>query len=221
MKRIELKKRYIQKAYEIVYSEGKNNVTIRRLGNEINCNASSLYRCFNDMDELLLYVSLKYLKEYLSEVNELLKLSLSSIELYLRTWECFLQHSFRDPKMFDILFFNKYSMKMNYIITDYYSIFPEELEGFDDTLKSIFISESLSERNYKMLYISVEDGLIKKEDIRFLSDMIIQLYKGYLKDFLDKRKLHDNPEDVKKMQDEIMSYYRKILMLYIDEKKED
>ncbi len=215
MKNIELKKIYIQKAYEIVYREEKNNVTIRRLGKEIGCNASSLYRCFDDMDELFLYVSLEYLKEYLKEVNELLKQSLSSIELYLRTWECFLQHSFRDPKMFNILFFSKYDVKMNYIIAEYYKIFPEELEGFDDTLKNIFISESLPKRNYKMLYMCVEDGLIKEEDIQFLSDIIIQLYKGYLKDFLDKKRQHDNQEDVKKMKEEMMCYYRKILMLYV------
>jgi hypothetical protein len=215
MKNNELKKRYIQTAYNIVYNEGKNNVTIRRLGNDIGCNASILYRYFEDMDELLLYVSLKYLKPYLKEVNEHLKQSLSSIELYLKTWECFLNHSFRDPKMFNILFFNKYDRKMNYIITEYYGLFPEELEGFDETLKSIFISDSLTVRNYRMLYMSVEDGKIRKEDIQFLSDIIIQLYKGYLKDFLDKRKQHDNIADIEQMRDEIMDYYRKVLLLYI------
>jgi hypothetical protein len=214
MKNSELKKQYIQKAYEIVSTEGKSNATIRRLGNEIGCNAANLYRCFDGLDELLLYVSLKYLKDYLKEVNELLKQSLSSIELYLRTWECFLEHSFGDPKMFDILFFSKYDTKMNYIITEYYKIFPEELEGFDQSLKDIFISESLSVRDYKMLCMSVKDGFIREEDTPFLSTIIIQLYKGYLKDFLDKRKHHDSSDDIKQMKEEIMSYYRKILTAY-------
>lgn len=214
MRNLELKRLYVQKAYDILNEEGIQSVTIRRLGKEVGCNAASLYRCFEDIDELFLYVGLKFLKEYLKEVNEFLNAPFDRTELYLKTWDCFLKHSFARPQIFNGLFFSKYDMKINYIIADYYRLFPEELEGFDDELKNVFLSFPFSERNLKMLKLCVEQGAICEGDLLFLSDMIIQLYKGYLKDFLDGRRKGDHPSDVKTAQEDLMCYYRRILQLF-------
>lgn len=214
MKNVEVKKQYVQKAYDILNNEGMQNVTIRRLGKEVGCNAASLYRCFEDIDELFLYVGLKSLKEYLKEVNEFFKLPLNGVELYLKAWECFLRHSFSNPKIFNGLFFSKYVLKINYIISDYYRLFPEELDGFDHELKNVFLSFAFTERNLKMLNLSADQGMILKEDIFFISDMIIQLYKGYLKDFLDGRRLSDNPNDVRTAQADLMCYYKRIFQMF-------
>ncbi|QDR81215.1 TetR/AcrR family transcriptional regulator [Sporomusa termitida] len=211
----EIKKQYIQTAFEITGQEGEKSVSIRRLAKEIGCNSAILYRCFQDMDELFLYVGFKFLKDYLHDVASLLDQSYDSIELYFKTWECFIEHSFQNPTIFNGLFFGKYPAKIDYISKDYYSMFPEEVVQFNDELKPIFVSGTLAGRNYMMLQRCVAEKIIDDKDTALLSNLIVQMYKGYLKDFLDRRKIFDNPQDREDMKNELLGSYRTIVNRFL------
>ena len=46
---------YIQKAYDLIQKEGIQAVSIRRIAQELGCSSASLYRHFENRDELLYY----------------------------------------------------------------------------------------------------------------------------------------------------------------------
>ena len=75
------KANYIPAAYDILSRDGVPAVTIRRLAEELRCNSANLYRYFDGLDELIIYASLKYLKSYINEVQQIYV----TIET---TWSC-------------------------------------------------------------------------------------------------------------------------------------
>ncbi len=63
------KKSYIRAAYDILQEKGPEGLTIRSVADRLNCNSANLYRYFSNLEELALYASLKYLDDYIREVE--------------------------------------------------------------------------------------------------------------------------------------------------------
>lgn len=216
MKHNELKKKYIQAAYEIICVEGRVGVTIRKLGKILDCNAASLYRCFQDLDELFLYTGLKYVEGYLQDLYDLLQEPIDNMQRYLKIWECFMSHAFENPKMYNSLFFGAYSSRLNVATEEYYTfLFPKELTQFDKKVQKILIRGSFQTGDSmisKTLLACVEDGIIKEENREHLDCLFLQIFKGYLKDFIDGRL---KIQDIESVKEEIILYYKEILSYYL------
>jgi len=216
MKHNELKKKYIQAAYEIICVDGRIGVTIRRLGKMLDCNAASLYRCFQDLDELFLYTGLKYVKSYLRDLYDLLQEPTNNMQRYLKVWECFMSHAFANPKMYNSIFFGAYSSKLGTVTEEYYTLlFPQELIQFDEKAQRILIRGSFHTGDSMIsqtLLKCVADGFIREENREYLDRLFLQIFKGYLKDFIDGRLKVQNIESVTK---EIILYYEEMLSHYL------
>jgi len=211
----DLKKKYIQAAFEIVRKEGRKGVSIRRLAKELNCNVASLYRCFQDLDELLLYAGLKYVEDYLHDLQPLLDQPVDNMKMFLNVWKCFAEHSFRNPKMYNSLFFGKYSEKLSYATEEYYTrLFPGELVQFDEEARVILMRGNFATGDAttsRVLNRCVDDGLIREEDRLYIDKLCLQIYKGYLKDFIDGRV---GQEDIGRVTDELNNYFSTIISKY-------
>ncbi len=216
MKSNVLKRKYIEVAFEIIQEEGRDGVTIRRLGRILDCNMASLYRCFHDLDELFLYTGLKYVKGYLQDVRVLLEEPDNSLELYLSMWQCFIAHAFENPKMYNSLFFGKYSSKLDYATEEYYTVlFPEELVEFDEETRHTLMRGSFATGDSllsKTLSRCVADGYLAEADRQFIDHLFLQLFKGYLKDFIDGRR---GAETLEQSKEELMNSYRRIASKYL------
>lgn len=210
-----LKRKYIQASFEIVCQEGRKGVTIRRLAKDLNCNMASLYRCFQDLDELFLYTGLKFVEGYLLDVRRLLDKQIDNLELFFQIWECFINHSLKNPKMYNSIFFGTYSSKLDYATDEYYTrLFPEEMVSFDEETKRILMKGSFQTGDSlisKTLMRCVEDGIIREEDRLYLDTLLLQIYKGYLKDFIDKRR---DEEMIEQSKEELLNYFRSIVLDY-------
>lgn len=209
MKETISKSNYISKAYDILHNDGVDALTIRRLAEELNCNSANLYRYFDGLDELMLYASLKYLASYLGEVRTLLSQTCGNLELHFSVWECFAGYTFSYPEIFNNLFWGKYSSQLDRIIRDYYSIFPEELNGLDEYMCGIFLNGDFDYRDYLMLLRSVEDGLFTEAQAAFLNSVTMHLYKGYFKELLD----HPGSRDPQRSKEAFMECLKKIFLL--------
>lgn len=180
-------RQYIQKTYEIIAASGVEGVSIRLLGKEMGCNTANLYRYFKGLDELIVYASLRYLVGYLNEVVEYAKRNGDPYELHVAVWDCFAKHSFQNPEIFNNLFFGKHSDSLDEIVQAYYKIFPEDLKMIEGSLVQVFTSGNFDFRDYLMISRCVEDGWFSPEDAGLLNTLSIHLYKGFLKDVLDRR----------------------------------
>lgn len=205
------KEQYISVAHKIMQEEGIQAITIRRLGNELGCNTANLYRYFRDLDELIVYSSLGYLRGYLKEINDLLKKDMNTLELHYSVWECFARHSFANAEIFNSLFFGKHGEHLDVIMKDYYNLFGEEIESLDAETRKIFTSGDFRYRDYLMISRAVEEGYFRPEDKYDLNHICIYLYKGYLKEIMDH---HISGEDVLPWKENFMKHLRKILQAY-------
>lgn len=203
------KANYISAAYNILSREGIGAVTIRRLAEALDCNSANLYRYFAGLDELISYASLKYLKDYLNEVRELPGQNFDTLTLHFAVWECFARYTFSSPELFNNLFWGKFSHQLDHIMQEYYALFPDELQGIDPYMHTVFLNGDFDYRDYLMLARCVEDGLFSQEDAKFLNTVSMHLYKGFFKDLLD----HPNERDPQRSKEAFLACIKRVIRL--------
>lgn len=180
-----LKQNYISLAYNILVTEGVEALTIRRLASELNCNSANLYRFFSGLDELVIYASIRFLKDYIREVSIIMEQVSDPLELHLTVWECFARFTFSEPEIFNNLFWKEYSCQLDSILKDYYTMNNEELVGIPQETAAMFMSGNFDYRDYIMLSHTVKAGLFSEAQAHFLNAATMNIYKGVFKELLD------------------------------------
>ena len=144
MDKLNIKKRrvmmyFIEATQELILNEGIENLSIKKIAEKAGYNTATIYNYFEDLEELILYSSIDYLKIYLKDLRNKIKSDMKAIEIYKTIYKVFVYHSFEKPEIFHTLFFGKYSYKLEKIIKKYYEIFPDEIEGHIDLTKAMLI----------------------------------------------------------------------------------
>lgn len=201
---------FIDAVDKIISEEGIEQVTLRKVAKTAGYNSATLYNYFDNLEHLLIFASMKHLKIYNDLLPTYLNSANNAVERYLSIWRCFCHCSFRQPKIYTIIFLSEFSNSLNSIIKNYYEIFPEELEAIP-ILENIFLQDSLSNGNTYMLSDCVKEGYIDKNDVSDISDMSLLLYKSMINDILN----HKLPYDIETAEERIIRYFEKILNSYI------
>ncbi len=178
------KGQYIVAAHKIIFEEGLEALSIRRLANDLRCNTANLYRYFSGVEELAMYAALGYLKDYLSEVSRLLERETDCLARHFGVWDCFSKHAFANAPIFDLLFFGKYNRRLYIVMKEYYELFPQEIVDLG-SLRTVFLQGDFDYRDYLMLDECVKRGCIDDNDAVMLNRFSINLFKGYFKKVLD------------------------------------
>ena len=64
------RKEYIQSAIDLSKKIGIENITIRRLADELGCSSAALYRYFSSKEEIVYFVNLQLLENYIIRLNK-------------------------------------------------------------------------------------------------------------------------------------------------------
>ncbi|NMM65304.1 TetR/AcrR family transcriptional regulator [Clostridium sp. P21] len=176
---------FIEAAVHIMDEEGIEFVTIRKVSDLAGYNSATLYNYFESLDELILFASIRYLKEYTLNLKEYIKSAKNSLERYYKIWECFCRYSFSNPKIYNNIFFGNHSNSIFQIIKEYYSIFPEELGEHPEELMPMLLKSNLYERNLALLKILAADGYLKEGCLNDINEMTILLYQGMITKILN------------------------------------
>lgn len=179
------RKVYIERACQIVKDEGVEAVSIRRMAKEFNCSSTSMYRYFENVEELLYYSYLGYLDEYLEELNAHEKEWKDIWDMHIGIWECYCRAAFRFPQAYNIIFFSAASRNLPMAIKEYYEMFPERINIVSPYLQVMLQSTDLLERDMVMARRCAESGVITMDNAVKMNRLVCLLYKGYLKDILD------------------------------------
>lgn len=178
---------FIEATNQIIENEGIDSITIRKVSDIAGYNSATLYNYFENLDHLIFFSSMKYLKEYVLSLPEYLKNSKDPIDKYLRIWECFCKHSFRKPRIYYTIFFDKFSNSLNDDIKEYYSIFPEELGKQSKDILSMLLGQNVYDRNRSILKSCIPKALIKEEDLEEVNEMNLLIYSGMLSRVLNEQ----------------------------------
>lgn len=212
MSHSELKKKrilvfFIEAAQEIMLKEGIEAITLRKVADLAGYNGATLYNYFKDLDQLILFASLKYLKLYNLEVVKQLKKCKTEREKFLTMWQTFCNISYKYPQPFYQIFFNKHSDSLDSISKQYYELFPEDIGTRDKNLKEILSGTKLGVRNeISLTYLAQEENKTWNE-ISLMSDMMIALYH----DLLLKRISENNNQSQDVYENKMMEYVNFIL----------
>lgn len=179
------RKVYIERACEIIKNEGAQAISIRRMAKEFQCSTTSMYRYFENVEELIYYAYIGYLDDYLKELNIHEKEWNDIWDMHIGIWECYSRIAFRYPKAFDIIFFSASSRNLTTAIREYYDMFPERINIVSPYLQVMLQSTDLFERDMVMARRCAEAGVITMENAEKMNRMVCLLYKGYLKQILD------------------------------------
>ncbi len=171
---------FIDATNQIIETEGIQAVTIRKVADIAGYNSATLYNYFQDLDHLLFFASMKYLKDYALSLPEYLKDSHNALDKFLRIWECFCFHSFSKPKIYYTIFFDKYRDSINDVIKKYYSIFPEELGNQSTDVLPMLMENNIYIRDMAVLQKCAHEGFFKEDYLEDINEMILLIYQGML-----------------------------------------
>lgn len=171
---------FIDAAAKIIKGEGISNITIRKVADEAGYNSATIYNYFEKLDHLVLFASMKYLKDYALALPECLKDANNALDKFLKIWECFCFFSFKDPEIYYSIFFSSLDKNLEDYIIEYYKLFPEELGTQSNSTSTMLLKYNIYERGMTIVNECVKEGLINKDDAEALNEMCTLMYEGIL-----------------------------------------
>lgn len=200
---------FIEAAQNIIKREGVSNITIRKVAQYAGYNSATLYNYFEDLDELILYASLKYLHLYTSEVTEKFTQCKTEKDFFLQMWDSFCRISFQNPEPFERIFFCRHSDQLEHICKRYYELFPEEQPDPTNNLYPIFSSIRLDYRNHLALERLSHEGLLNAADLDIMNELMIFSYQAILSHCTVAPPA--NSKEIQKYTDKMFAYIDYIL----------
>ena len=114
---------FIEAAKELIAEEGFSNLTIRKIATAAGYNSATLYNYFEDLDELLLFSSISFLKDYVKLLNQKITSSMTALERYRTIHETFDLCSLQYPEIFYNLFFGRKGRRKGGVVYCSYLLF--------------------------------------------------------------------------------------------------
>ncbi len=176
---------YIQKAYDLIQKEGIQAVSIRRIAQELGCSSASLYRHFENRDELLYYAELRTLKNYIVRLNQAERTWKNIWDIYVGIWDCYAREAFANPEAYNLLFFTYTNEKLQTSMREYYDMFPEDIRDSNQFFSAMLQTPDFMGRDFEVCKKCVRANVISFENALRMNRMVCMLYKGYLKTILD------------------------------------
>lgn len=171
---------FIEATEDLMKKDDIDKISIRKIAKKAGYNSATLYYYFEDLEHLILFASIRYLREYTSALARNIKKDMTTIEKYRTVYETFNHYAFRSPVIFHNMFFGKYSPMLLEVIKEYYDIFPDDLEGHDELLRGLLTQGNMYSRDKQIVDQLVSEGTIedKKSDITL--KIIISVHESYV-----------------------------------------
>jgi len=169
---------FIEATRRIAEEEGLEAITVRKVADYAGYNSATLYNYFDNLEHLLFFSSMNYLKDYVLALPEFLEGSKNSLDKYFRIWKCFCYFSFNNPKIYQVIFFNKNSYSLKDAVQQYYGIFPDELGDHPEDLLRMLLKNDIYARNITLLEKCRDDGFIPSAHIDEINEMTLLIYQG-------------------------------------------
>ena len=172
---------FIEATEKLIRSDGVEGLSIRKIASEAGYNSATLYNYFEDLEHLVLFGSVCYLREYIVLLGKSLKQNMTSVDRYRTIYHCFNRVAFRYPEIFHNMSFGRYSNKLGTVVRVYYQeLFPSELEGLNDRMKKMLVEGSMRERDEITMESMVQEGFVLEEKADITLELIIALHQNFI-----------------------------------------
>ena len=186
---------FIEATEDLMKEDDIDKISIRKIAKRAGYNSANIYYYFEDLEHLILFASIRYLREYTSALAKNIKKEMTTLEKYRTVYETFNYYAFRSPIIFHNMFFGKYSPMLLEVIKEYYDIFPDDLEGHDELLRGLLTQGNMYSRDKQIVDQLVSEGIIDEEKSDITLKIIISVHESFVYEAmiqLDKLDLEDH-----------------------------
>lgn len=205
------RKDYIALASDIIKEEGIEGVSIRRIARELGCSSASLYRHFENLNELLYYAQLDALNEYIINLSQASKEWSGIWDTHFGIWECYAQIAFKNPEAFEHIFFKNLHKNSEEALKEYYEMFPEMIVDIEPKTQKMLRTSNYYERDLQICLQLVDEGKIAPESAEKLNHIICNLFLGYFK---YRQSYSENVESNEQLVQQFLAEAKEIASLY-------
>ena len=172
---------YVVQASKIIKEEGVGAISIRRIATELGCSSASMYRYFENLDELLFYAQLDALNEYILDLSNREKEWDDIWDVHFGIWRSYATEAFKNPQAFEAIFYQNLSRDLGEALKEYYEMFPDAIVRVSPFIKEMLEIPSYYDRDYFICSILVKEKKITEANARKLNHIICTLFLGYFK----------------------------------------
>ncbi|GGE35844.1 TetR family transcriptional regulator [Pullulanibacillus camelliae] len=190
-------KYFIDATSKIIEEDGIENVTIRKIADTAGYNSATIYSYFKEVSHLIFFAAMTFLKDYINDLSECLKLSDDPLEKYVLSWECFCKHSFANPKLYHAIFIADLGEHPDELMRHYYQLYNMDLLDIPEEIKAVMLEHNLMVRSRMVLESAVSQKLIKVENLEPINEMTIYIWRGMFTSLLNNRCSHSKEEALK------------------------
>jgi len=176
----------IKATEQLIRDEGLSQITIRKIGNIAGYSSATIYCYFEDVNELILFASVRYLREYVRKLSTEDLSGLDAKNRYIHVTRLFSGMMFENPEVFYNMFFGRHQDQLNAVIREYYDLFPEEISSISSDLKKMIMQGSLYERQRHMIEHLLLDGFLHPGTENIVLELIIRLQQSFLSDLKER-----------------------------------
>lgn len=172
---------FVEATKKLLQTDGVHGLTIRKIATEAGYNSATLYNYFEDLEHLILFGSVCYLRDYIVSLSNALKPSMSSIDRFRTIYHCFNELAFQTPEIFHNLFWGRHSHMLDEVLNIYYTqLFPEELSGIPAGMHRMMFSGNMRERDSVTMYEMVKDGFIAPDKVDATLDLLVATHQHFI-----------------------------------------
>lgn len=171
---------FIDVTDELINEIGINNITIRNIANKAGYNSATIYNYFENLDHLIFFGAMKNMRDYAQNLNSYLIGAENAMDRFLKVWECFCDYAYYSPDIYNAIFLPKLDKNMEHYVSEYYSLFPEELRVSSTTISTMLIKGNIHARGMTTVMDCVSEGYIQLEDKDSLNEMTLLIFEGML-----------------------------------------
>lgn len=172
--------KFIQTTEHLIEHEGLDHVKIRDIAKLMHCNSATIYIYFKDLDQLLCYASMKYLREYSIECAESTQKCETIESIIYTTWKLFSHHAFSRPEIYAKIFFNRHRNDLEDIMADYYRIFPTKVFVCSDLISRMLFCADIFQRNLGLMQIYAQKHGLNRDTTQLINKAMIYSFESIL-----------------------------------------
>ena len=178
---------------------------------ELGCSSASMYRYFDNLDELLFYAQLDALNEYILDLSIREKEWKDIWDVHFGIWRSYATEAFRNPEAFESVFYRNINRDLGEALKEYYEMFPDAIIRVSPMIKEMLEIPGYYDRDYYVCRRIVKEGKITEENARRLNHILCTLFLGYFK-FVQEHGVE--PETIPGLVDRFISESKEITQLY-------
>lgn len=203
---------FIESTEKLMREEGIAGLSIRRISADAGYNSATLYNYFEDLEHLILFASVHYLREYVAKLASAInEKEMSALEKYRTIYEVFSDYCFSNPEIFYNMFFGKYRNKLVEVIEQYYAVFPDELASHSGQVLAMLKQGDIFKRDLAFMPALVEEGFVSEEKMLPTVNLLVRTHQTFIYDACmqgDEREVERLIKDFMELFDYVMEAAR-------------